>query len=397
MTDTALLAVLLAAIAGLLAGRAWAAARRRGDSRDRPPYRVSPHYTQGLHYVAAGQRELAISELGKVAREDPEALGVLQILGNLLRETGQVEKAIQVHQGLLARADLTRAERSYALASLGTDFRMAGFLDRATRTFEEVLEVDPKSIHALVGMQKLHEDQRQWKEAYTVQTRLSRLRKTDDSLVLGHLQAEMGREALEAGRVEAAEKAFRTALSLDRRVFPAHLGLADCQAGRDPRQAAAILEDAVQTAPERGYLAFDRLARAYADSGEPSRFVSLCEQTIRHDPRDWRARLALARHLGREGRHEEAFGLLLRAVEANPQVLLPHLEMWRTLRSMGLDGEVVDRYIAVAEESAFYRDPHVCTACRYRADDMLWRCPHCHEWNTFVEERLGPGPAGGRG
>ena len=390
MTDTALLAVLLAAIAGLLAGRAWAAARRRGDSRDRPPYRVSPHYTQGLHYVAAGQRELAISELGKVAREDPEALEVLQILGNLLRETGQVEKAIQVHQGLLARADLTRAERSYALASLGTDFRMAGFLDRATRTFEEVLEVDPKSIHALVGMQKLHEDQRQWKEAYTVQTRLSRLRKTDDSLVLGHLQAEMGREALEAGRMEAAEKAFRTALSLDRRVFPAHLGLADCQAGRDPRQAAAILEDAVQTAPERAYLAFDRLARAYADSGEPSRFVSLCEQTIRRDPRDWRARLALARHLGREGRHEEAFGLLLRAVEANPQVLLPHLEMWRTLRAMGLDGEVVDRYIAVAEESAFYRDPHVCTACRYRADDMLWRCPHCHEWNTFVEERLGP-------
>ena len=250
--------------------------------------------------------------------------------------------------------------------------------------------MDPKSIHALVGMQKLHEDQRQWQEAYTVQTRLSRLRKTEDSLVLGHLQAEMGREALQAGRIDAAEKAFRTALSLDRRVFPAHLGLADCQAGRDPRQAAAVLEDAVQTSPERAYLAFDRLALAYADSGEPSRFVGLCEQTIRQDPRDWRARLALARHLGREGRHEEAFGLLLRAVEANPQVLLPHLEMWRTLRAMGLEGEVVDRYIATAEESAFYRDPHVCTACRYRADDMLWRCPHCHEWNTFVEERLGP-------
>jgi lipopolysaccharide assembly protein B len=390
VTDTALLAVLLAAIAGLLAGRAWAAARRRGDPKDRPPYRVSPHYTQGLHYVAAGQRELAISELAKVAREDPEALEILQILGNLLREAGQVEKAIQVHQGLLARTDLTRAERAYALASLGADFRKAGFLDRATRTFEEVLEVDPKNIHALVGMQKLHEDQRQWKEAYTVQTRLSRLRKTEDSLVLGHLQAEMGREALQAGRIEIAEKAFRTALSLDRRVFPAHLGLADCQAAGDPRQAAAILEDAVQIAPERAYLAFDRLARAYADSGEPSRFVSLCERTIRQDPRDWRARLALARHLGREGRHEEAFGLLLRAVEANPQVLLPHLEMWRTLRAMGLDGDVVDRYIAVAEESAFYRDPHVCTACRYRADDMLWRCPHCHEWNTFVEERLGP-------
>jgi lipopolysaccharide biosynthesis regulator YciM len=40
------------------------------------------------------------------------------------------------------------------------------------------------------------------------------------------------------------------------------------------------------------------------------------------------------------------------------------------------------------EDALFYRDPHVCTACRYRSDDMLWRCPHCHEWDTFVEERV---------
>src|SRR5439155_1485144 len=96
------------------------------------------------------------------------------------------------------------------------------------------------------------------------------------------------------------------------------------------------------------------------------------------------------RRSGGEGRHEEAFGLLVRAVEANPQVFLPHLEMWRTLRAMGVDGDPVDRYIETAEEAAFYRDPHVCTSCRYRADDMLWRCPHCHQWNTFVELRLGP-------
>ena len=46
--------------------------------------------------------------------------------------------------------------------------------------------------------------------------------------------------------------------------------------------------------------------------------------------------------------------------------------------------------MATVEESALYVDPHICTVCRYRADDMLWRCPHCHEWNTFVEERVGP-------
>ena len=76
--------------------------------------------------------------------------------------------------------------------------------------------------------------------------------------------------------------------------------------------------------------------------------------------------------------------------------MLVHLEMWRTLRGLGVQGPPTLAYVDTAEGSVFYRDPHVCTACRYRSDDMLWRCPHCHEWNTFVEERLGPGPAGGR-
>ena len=103
LTDTALLAVLLAAIAGVLAGRAWASALRRGEERDRAAFRASPHYIQGLHYLAAGQLELAISELSKVARDEPDAVEVSHVLGNLLRESGQVERAIQVHQAILAR------------------------------------------------------------------------------------------------------------------------------------------------------------------------------------------------------------------------------------------------------------------------------------------------------
>jgi lipopolysaccharide biosynthesis regulator YciM len=392
LSDTALLAVLLAGIAGVLAGRAWAAALRRGGARDQPAFRASPHYVQGLHYLAAGRRELATSELGKVAREEPDAVEVLQVLGDLQREAGQVERAIQTHQALLARGDLTRAERAHTLACLGADFRRAGFLDRATRTFGEVLELDPKSLHALAGLQRLYEDQRRWGEAYAAQTRLSRLRKSDDTLVLGYLQAEMGREALQNGQRDAAEKAFRTALSLDRRVFPAHLGLADLYEATEAKKAAALLEEAIQVSPDRAYLAFDRLARLYAACGEPSRFAALCERIIGQDPQDWRARLALARHLRAEGRAQEAHGLLVRALESNPQVLVVHLEMWRTLRALGEGAQRAEQYIAAAEASVFYRDPHVCTVCRYRADDMLWRCPHCHEWNTFVEERLGPLP-----
>ena len=388
-----MVAVAVAALAGLLAGRAWTRALRRGP-RGGEAFRASAHFSQGLNYLAAGQPDLAITELHKVAREDEDAVEVRQVLSHLLREAGQVEKAIQLHQGLLARPDLTRAERAYTLAGLGTDFRKAGFLDRAASVYQEALETDPNNLHALSGQQKLYEEQQQWRDAYEVRARMARLRKSDDGLVLGHLQAEMGRKAALTGERALAESSFKAALGLNPRVFPAHLGLADLFIDREPSRAAAILEDAIKTAPERAYLTFERLVRAYDAIGQPARFEQLCERLIRERPLDWRARAALARHLRAARRSEEALGLLMRAVEANPQVLLVHLEAWRTLRAMSALGPATERYIATAEEAVFYRDPHICTTCRYRADNMLWRCPHCHEWDTLVEERLSPSPDG---
>ena len=252
MSDTALLAVLVAAVGGVLAGLAWAAGRGRDEKRRRPGFRSSPHYSEGLHALATGQLELAIHELDKVRREHPDSVEVLQVLSHLYREVGKTERAIEIHRALIKRRDLTRAERAYALASLGTDYRKAGFLDRAAEAYGEALLVDPRNLHALAGQQKLHEDQRQWREAFETQTRIARMRKSDDALVLGFLQTEMGRDALAAGRRDAAEEAFRTALSLDRRVFPAHLALADLWLEQDPRRAAQVLEDAIAAVPGAG-------------------------------------------------------------------------------------------------------------------------------------------------
>ena len=49
---------------------------------------------------------------------------------------------------------------------------------------------------------------------------------------------------------------------------------------------------------------------------------------------------------------------------------------------------VVARYVELTRDAVFYLDPHVCLRCRYRSTELLWQCPHCHEWNTFVEERM---------
>lgn len=389
-----LLAALIALLAGLTVGKAWERYKLR-DGRwfDRRKARETPHYMLGLNFLVSNQPDLAIEELTKAASADSDALELDLILGNLYREKGQVGRAIQVHQGLLQRPKLKRLEHAYALLCLGLDYKSGGFVDRALEAFHEVLRLDPENEYALVNLEKLHEEQHQWREAYDIRRRLARIGgsapEARHNETLAFLENELGLEALKQQDVAAGAARFNAAIEFDAAAVPAYLHVGDVHllAGR-PGDAVAMWERGVAVAPDRAHLAFERLESAYAALGTPEKFPLLCRRLIDASPQDWRARLALAAHLTTNGRPAEALELLFEALTHNPHGLAVHQAIWRTLRHLGLDTSLVDRYVDLAGKAVFYLDPHVCVRCRYRSTELLWHCPHCHEWNTFVEERI---------
>ena len=154
--------------------------------------------------------------------------------------------------------------------------------------------------------------------------------------------------------------------------------------------AVAVWERLIAAAPDRAYLAFGRLEKAYAALGVPARFTALCDKIIASNPQDWRGRLALARYTAAQGRHSGALELLFEALVHNPHSLTVHQAIWETLSALELPPPLVARYVDLTRDAVFYLDPHVCLRCRYRSTELLWQCPHCHEWNTFVEERIAP-------
>jgi lipopolysaccharide assembly protein B len=390
-----LLATLIALLAGLLVGKAWERYKLR-DGRwiDRRRLRETPHYMLGLNFLADSQIDQAIEELTHATSTDTDALEIQMILGNLYRQKGQVGRAINVHQGLLQRPNLTKLEHAYVLLCLGLDFRHGGFVDRALEAFKEVVLLDPLNRYALVNLQKLHEDQQQWVEAAAVRAQIARVdggRHGEDRQILAFLRNQIGTAQARDGQDAAAALTFRDAIDVDPRTAPAYLNLGDIHA-REGQLAQAIdaWERLVHTVPERAYLAFDRLESAYVSNGTPARFADLCQELIASNPQDWRARLALGRHFAADGQPRRAFDLLLAALPHNPHGLAIHQEMWRVLTALGLDPALVQQYVALTREAVFYLDPHVCTNCRYRSTELLWQCPQCHEWNTFVEERIAP-------
>ena len=397
MTETLpLLTGLVALLVGLAAGKAWERYKLRdGHWIDRRKARESPHYILGLNFLVSNQLDLAIEELTKAAGLDRDALEIHLILGNLYRQKGQVSKAIQVHQSLLQRPRLTRLEHAHVLLCLGLDFRRGGFVDRAFEAFSEVVRLDPENKYALLNLEKLHEEQHQWREAQVIRQRMAQAagdtERARDQAILAFLENELGLQATREQRPDNAVKHFEAAIDLDKQTVPAYLNLGDVRMTEDdPRAAIEVWEKLLRIAPERAYLAFSRLESAYASLGTPSRFLDLCRRLVEANPQDWRARLALGQHVAERGEPTRALDPLFEALVHNPHALAIHQAILRTLTALDFNKTLVSRYVGLTREAVFYLDPHVCMRCRYRSTELLWQCPQCHEWNTFVEERIAP-------
>ncbi len=397
MDDTLTLAIaLMALLIGLATGKAWERYKlRNGRWIDRRKIQESPHYILGLNFLVSNQIDLAIEELTKAAGLDAPALEIHLILGNLYRERGQVSKAIQLHQSLLQRPNLSAMEQAYVLLCLGLDFKRGGFVDRSFQAFSEVTRLDPGNQYALLNLEKLHEEQQQWEEAHAIRQRLADSapngEKPRDQSILAFLENELGLQAAREGLPDLAIQHFETALDLDNQTVPASLNLGDVYMEKNQvAKAIAIWEQISKTAPERSYLAFHRLEMAYKQIGKPTNFASLCQRLIDSNSQDWRARLSLGQHHEHNGRASQALDLFFESLVHNPHALAVHQAIWRSLATLEFNPLLVRRYIELTHDAVFYLDPHVCIRCRYRSTELLWQCPQCHEWNTFLEERIAP-------
>ncbi len=393
-----LLSALVALLAGLAVGKAWERYKLQ-DGRwiDRRRARESPHYMLGLNFLVGGQIDPAIAELTRAAESAGDALEIRLILGNLYREKGQVGRAIQEHQALLQRPDLRKLEHANVLLCLGLDYKSGGFVDRALEAFNEVLRLDPDNRYALSNLEKLYEEQHQWAEAHETRQKLAAADGDGDTPrarheeILAFLENELGQAAQKKGDATEASKRFEAAIALDARNTPAYLNAGDLRIQQgDVAGAIGTWERLIAQSPERAYLTFPRFENAYRKTGATARFPELCRRLIASNPADWRARLALGRHLSTAGAPGESLEILFEALVQNPHALALHQSIWQTLSQLGLPPALVSRYIDLTRDAVFYLDPHICMRCRYRSTELLWQCPHCHEWNTFVEERIAP-------
>jgi lipopolysaccharide biosynthesis regulator YciM len=135
-------------VGGLLAGVGYAAWVLSRDAAVKPT-KVETPYQQGLNALLAGDREEALQAFAESVRLDSDNVDAYIHLANLLREQGEVQRALQLHRELTVRAGQTPSQNRAIREGLVLDLIAVGRAGEAVEVAEELYDHDRKSGSAL--------------------------------------------------------------------------------------------------------------------------------------------------------------------------------------------------------------------------------------------------------
>src|SRR5690606_19168484 len=209
--------------------------------------RLSSGYFRGLSHLLNEEPDKAIEVFLSIAELDQEAVETQLALGSLFRRRGEVGRAIRLHQDLLKRDNLSKAQKTAALFELGEDYMRAGLLDRSEALFADLVAAGIETDEALRRLVTIYESERDWVKAIDHAERLEQLTGRPQGASVAHYRCELAERARNKGHLELAREELDLALKADPGCARAEilLGNLEQQAG-DFARAARAYERAVR-------------------------------------------------------------------------------------------------------------------------------------------------------
>jgi len=309
---------------------------------------------RSLRAAVAGDWETAETWLERIVEADSSDLDAYHALARLYREQGAMGRAIRMHQNLLLRADLDKAQRNDALLELARDFDAGGFSERAAAGYEEVLDSMPSKgstyRDVLTRLIELLHETREYPRALALVKRLRRVdkdaaEKAELALLLADAQACMDEGDADGTRTRLKKCLRRYKTSGEAWTL---LGEIEAERGRDAK-AIDAWRRAIDADPSRAEALYPKLDAGYAARGKSKDFEKLLRSTLESRPTETASRIALSRLLSSRGDTSEAIEELARAIEVTPGDVGLRVELGRQLLDQGQEAEALKAYAGLLD------------------------------------------------
>ena len=373
---------LLAGLFLLLAAAGWAMGRfGERDEEDAPPP-LNIDYLKGLNFLLNEQTDQALEHFLKMVRVDDKTIETHFALGSLFRRRGEVDRAIRIHQNIIARPDLASEQRDQALYSLAKDYLAAGLLDRAENLFARLAEGSRYQVQALEALCSIYEQEREWEKAIESGHRLEVLGGQSLALQIAHYYCELAESAAAAGDYASARQYVKNAQSGRPRTMRGALTRAHIARDTDDSKTALRLYHRI--IDENTYLiaeALPEIVAIYTREGQVDELERALKSLLDKNPKmsSLVAYTAIVNDIG-------GIAVIDRCVESymlNEPTLGEFVDLQKL--SGDDDGDGADAFAKVRHalsKLAASTPRYQCQECGLSSQRLLWQCPSCRDWET---------------
>ena len=361
----------------------WWFAKRTYSGKDQGEgNQLSREYVVGLNYLLNEQPDKAVDIFIRLLEVDSETVETHLALGSLFRRRGEVDRAIRIHQNLIARPQLSSMQRKEALMALGQDYMSAGFFDRAERIFIEVVELGgDRETSSLHGLLAIYQQEKAWEKALDVIKKLETSTGNSMHSQAAHYYCEMATHALNNNAHEKALQAIKQALSMDKQSVRASLMLASVEMknGRY-KQAIRALKYVPEQDAEFLNEIIEPLVHCYHELDLMDECIDYLEETLSKHPR---ASLifVIGEYLSREKSVDFAIDFVSSQLSRHPSIRgLNRLIYWHLETAHGKVRDKLQMLYAITSKFLENKPIYRCSHCGFGGKLLHWHCPSCKQW-----------------
>lgn len=379
MTHVAWLLLIPAAVA-----IGWLLGRRGGEIRGGAKIsRLSNTYFRGLNYLLNEQQDKALEIFLQIAEVDKETVETQFALGHLFRRRGEVDRAIRLHQNLVARTGLSEEQKTRAVLELGEDYMRAGLLDRAETLFNDLVQMGVHAPKALQQLITIYQAERDWPQAIAHALKYEQITGEPMGESVAHYYCEVAEKYIHENNPKQARDQIALAYSSDSQCVRAGMieGRLDLMENNDAgaiRAFERVARHDVDFLPE----VLAQLMECYRRRNELMRARGFLQEVIERYA-GVTPLLALTELIESDDGPQASQEFLARQLVQRPSVrgqsvLLdkafehPVVDPVDTLKAIK---QITDQLLV---RSANYR----CGNCGFGARSHHWQCPSCKHWGS---------------
>lgn len=384
-TDFLIIVVSMLLLGFLLGSINSSRSKKTRDSNSQSQQDCNEFYVKGLNYLLEKKSDKAIELFTNLIKVDQDTIETHVALGNLFRSKGEVDRAIQVHQNLIARPNLDLQQRLISLTELAEDYLKAGLLDRAENLFLEILEIKPEHKQAQRRLMELYLVEENWLKAIHFAAQLLALGEQDCQEIVSQCQCELAERLIAEGNLKHARERIISAIHHDDRCVRCKILLIDIfLKSSDFKKAEPVLKQLLQAHPEYLSLYLKQLKIIFEHNYGRQKYQDFLRERFDQYPRSNIA-IELIKTLQESGLQSEnqISEVLSVALDNDANLELMAFTLSFINNNSLLKTSLVEKLAIQADKQSLRNTHFVCQNCGFGSQSIHWCCPSCKSWSSM--------------